>query len=70
MRTLCPWNGLRCECRFFPWLTREGIVPRSCEVYMPDELLGHRKVSDAGKIRYRVYLAELEENRKRDRKSR
>jgi hypothetical protein len=45
-------------------------VPRSCEVYMPDELLGHRKVSDAGKIRYRVYLAELEENRKRDRKSR
>ena len=67
---LCPWNGLRCECRHFPWLNAQDIIPRSCEVHMPDELLGHRKVSDAGKIRYQVYLAELEANRKKARISR
>lgn len=32
---------------------------------MPSELLGHRKVSEAGKIRYLAYLAELEANRKK-----
>ena len=65
MQTLCPWNGLRCECRSFPWLNAQDIVPRSCEVYMPDELLGRRKVSEAGKARYRAYLAELEANRRK-----
>ena len=32
---------------------------------MPDELLGRRKVSEAGKARYRAYLAELEANRRK-----
>lgn len=63
--TLCPWNGLRCECCHFPWLNAQGIIPRNCEVYMPDEILARRKVSEAGNVRYRVYLAEMEKNKSR-----
>ena len=37
---------------------------------MPDQLLGLRKVSAAGKERFRRYEAELEDNRRRARQVR
>ena len=61
---LCCWGGLPCDCTSFPW-TENGIVPSKCEVQMPDQILGVRKVSAAGRERYRLYLAELEENRRK-----
>ena len=36
---------------------------------MPDQLLGLREVSAAGKDKYRRYLAELEENRRKNKQS-
>lgn len=62
----CPWGGLPCDCSTFPYL-RNGIVPTKCEAQMPDEILGVRKVSEVGKARHRVYLAELEANREKNR---
>lgn len=64
MNKRCPWSGMPCECASFPYL-RNGIVPAACEALMAEVLLGQRKVSDAGKQRYRAYLAELEENRRK-----
>ncbi len=62
---LCCWGGLPCDCAEFPW-TWDGLIPAKCETQMPDQLLGVRKVSAAGKERYRRYLAELEENRRKN----
>jgi hypothetical protein len=56
--TNCPWGGLPCDCTTFPYL-KNGIVPIKCEEQMPDELLGLRKVSDAGKKRYAFYRGEM-----------
>lgn len=60
----CCWGGLPCGCTSFPW-THNGLIPQKCEDQMPDELLGLRKVSPAGKERFRAYQAELEENRRK-----
>lgn len=54
----CPWCGLPCECTEFPYL-RDGIVPSPCEAKMPDAMLGVRKVSTTGKVRYQAYLDSL-----------
>ena len=61
----CPWSGQPCECPAYPWLTASGTVPPECEARMPDELLGHRKVSEAGKRRYEIYQDEIETNRRK-----
>lgn len=63
--TLCPWKGLPCHCVGFPWLQNDTI-PAACEDGMADELLGRRKVTEAGKERYRAYLAEVERNRRKN----
>ena len=69
MKQLCAWGGLPCGCTEFPW-TWNGLVPAKCEEQMPDQLLGLRKVSAAGKERFRRYEAELEDNRRRARQVR
>ena len=68
MKTLCCWGGLPCDCTVFPW-TWNGLIPTKCEAQMPDQLLGLREVSAAGKDKYRRYLAELEENRRKNKQS-
>ena len=62
---ICPWGGLPCDCRAFPFL-KNGLVPSMCEEEMPPEILGLRKVSENGKLRHRAYLAEMEHNRKKN----
>jgi hypothetical protein len=57
----CPWSGQPCECAAFPY-TKNGVIPQYCEDRMPDEILGVRKVSPAGKARFKAYRAELEKN--------
>lgn len=59
----CPWGGLPCDCKEFPWI-KDGVIPKRCEDQMPEALLGIRKVSDRGKQRYVAYVEEMERSRR------
>jgi hypothetical protein len=65
---LCPWAGLPCDCKAFPF-KQNGLIPSQCEALMPDELLGHRAVSEEGKLRYKLYHEEIERTLKNPNKA-
>jgi len=48
-----------CDCTQFPWLTHNAVIPPQCEDGMPEEILGRRPVSEAGKAKYKAYVAEI-----------
>lgn len=58
MRLLCPWSGMPCDCKEFPWI-EDGTVPKKCEDKMSDALLGIRKVSPEGLKRFKAYEESL-----------